>query len=364
MKIKCTKDTLLEATLKVMGAVGSSTISALEGILFSAASGYLTITGYNLEMGITTAVKAQVEQGGQVVLNAKYFSDIIKKAPADIIEIDIDEKLICTIKAGKSKFSIIGIAPEEYPELPAVADGKIVEIEGNILSSLIRKVRFAIAKNNEYPIYTGMLFEVEENQISAVALDGCKVAVSKDVIKNNENVKFVIPEKSVNEISKLAEGVEEKIRISVGDRHVIFEIGHYLFITRLISGEFMNYKDVMKRVNTTFAKVSVNDFYAMADRVALLINDRAKTYVKCIFEDNSVRLSCNSAIGSADDNIEAEIQGERVEIGFNAQFLIDAFRSVPTDEVIIELKDQNSPIKIRPLEGDEFSYLILPTRLI
>ena len=102
----------------------------------------------------------------------------------------------------------------------------------------------------------------------------------------------------------------------------------------------------------------------MADRVALLINDRAKTYVKCIFDDNSVRLSCNSAIGSADDNIGAEIQGDRVEIGFNAQFLIDAFRSVPTDEVMIELKDQNSPIKIRPLEGDEFSYLILPTRLI
>lgn len=364
MKIKCTKETLLEATVKVMGAVGSSTISALEGILFSAASGYLTITGYNLEMGITTAVKAQIEQAGQVVLNAKYFCDIIKKAPADIIEIDVDEKLICTIKAGRSKFSIIGIEAVEYPELPAVADGKIIEIEGNILSSLIRKVRFAIAKSNEYPIYTGMLFEVDETGITAVALDGCKVAVSKEVIKNLESVKFVIPEKSINEILKLSEAEGEKIRISVGDRHVIFEIGHYLFISRLISGEFMNYKDVMKRVNTTFAKVSVNDFYAMADRVALLINDRAKTYVKCIFDENTVRLSCNSAIGSADDIIEAQIEGERVEIGFNAQFLIDAFRSVSTDEVMIELKDQNSPIKIRPLQGDEFSYLILPTRLI
>ena len=364
MKLVCEKTALIDAVVKVMGAVGGSNLSALEGILFSASSGYLTITGYNLEMGITTAIKANIEQGGEVVLNARYFSDIIKKSPADTVEIDIDEKLVCTIKSGKTKFSIIGIPAEEFPELPAVADGTVIEVPGDLLGQMIRKTKFAIAKSNEYPIYTGMLFEFEEGKINTVALDGCKVALATENISCTETVKFVIPDKSINEIMKLADSVEENIRISVGDRHVIFEIGHFLFISRLISGDFMNYRDVMKRVNTTFAEISVNEFYSMVDRVSLLINDRAKTYIKCIFADNTVRLSCNSAIGSADDSIEAKIDGERVEIGFNSQFLIDAFRSINCDRVVVELKDQNSPIKIRPIEGDDFSYLILPTRLI
>lgn len=364
MKIKCNKQLLMEGISKVQGAVGSnSTIPALEGILFSAGNGYLTLTGYNMEMGITTAIEANIEQPGEVILSARYFSEIVKKMPSDEITVSVDENLMCTVKSGNSKFAIVGMNSNEFPELPALSDGISFSFHSELLENMIRMTRFAVAKTDEKPMYTGILCQLEQGKITMVAVDGYRLAIRKENITNELELKFIVPEKTLSEILKLLPEKDSLIQISVGKRHIIFEIGHILVVSRLLEGEFIDYKTAVPPNHTTSVLVDTRTLLESIDRVALLINDRAKVFIKCIFDENQIKASCESAIGNADDRIEAEIDGDRIEIGFNSRYLLDALRAVETDKVLLEMSGPLSPIKILPPEGNDFLFLVLPVRI-
>ena len=354
----------MEGISKVQGAVGSnSTIPALEGILFSAGNGYLTLTGYNMEMGITTAIEADIEQPGEVILSARYFSEIVKKMPSDEILVSVDENLMCTVKSGFSKFSIVGMSSNEYPELPALSDGISFSFHSELLENMIRMTRFAVAKTDEKPMYTGILCQLEQGKITMVAVDGYRLAIRKENITNDLELKFIVPEKTLSEILKLLPENDSLIQISVGKRHIIFEIGHILVVSRLLEGEFIDYKTAVPPNHTTAVLVDTRTLLDSIDRVALLINDRAKVFIKCIFDENQIKASCESAIGNADDRIDAEIEGDRIEIGFNSRYLLDALRAVETDKVLLEMSGPLSPIKILPPEGNDFLFLVLPVRI-
>lgn len=364
MKIKCDRRKLIEGISKVQGAVGTnSTLPALEGILFSAGNGYLTLTGYNMEMGITTAIEATVEKPGEIILSARYFSEIVKKMPEEDISIQVDDNLMCTVKSGYSKFSIVGMAANEFPELPALSDGISFSFNSELLENMIRMTRFAVAKTDDKPMYTGILFQLEQGKITMVAVDGYRLAIRKEAITNELELKFIVPEKTLSEILKLLPEQDEKIQISVGKRHIIFEIGHILVVSRLLEGEFIDYKTAVPPNHTTCVFVETKTLLESIDRVALLINDRAKVFIKCIFDENQIKASCESAIGNADDRIDAEIEGDRIEIGFNSRYLLDALRAVETDRVRIEMSGPLSPIKILPPEGNDFLFLVLPVRI-
>lgn len=363
MKLTCEKNKLTEAVSKVQIATVSCSLPALEGIFFDCKDGYLTLTGYNLEMGITTAVEARAEQDGQVIMSARYFSEIVRKIPGDTVSIETDEKHICTIKSGETKFSIIGMPPEEYPDVPSVTGGEGFEIPGNLLAGMIRQTRFAVAKKEDKPIYNGICFSLKDGEITLAALDGYRLAIRKEKIAFSGELKFVVPEKTLSEIMKLIGDSDDFVKVSLEKRHIIFEIGGCIVISRLLEGEFMDWNSAVPEKISSVAEVSTQDIRGCIDRVSLVVNDRDRVFVRCFFEQNEFKAMCESTVGNAVDKVEINLEGDRLEIGFNSRYLIDALRAVEDDRIKIELNGPFSPIKIVPQEGDNFLFIVLPVRI-
>ena len=363
MKLICEKNKLTEAVSKVQIATVSSSLPALEGIFFDCKDGYLTLTGYNLEMGVTAAVEAKAEQDGQIIMSAKYFSEIVRKIPGNTVSIETDDKYICTIKSGETKFSIIGMPPEEYPDVPTVTGGDGFEIEGNLLAGMIRQTRFAVAKKEDKPIYNGICFSIGGGEITLVALDGYRLAIRKEKIDFDGSLKFVVPEKTLSEISKLIGDGEEKVKISVEKRHIIFEIGGCIVISRLLEGEFMDWESAVPKACTSTVLADTHELRSCIDRVSLVVNDRDRVFVRCFFEEKEFKAMCESTVGNAVDKVGISLEGDRVEIGFNSRYLIDALRAVEDDRIKIELNGAFLPIKIMPTEGDNFLFIVLPVRI-
>lgn len=363
MKLTCEKNKLTEAVSKVQIATSSSSLPALEGIFFECKDGYLTLTGYNLEMGITTAIDAKTEQNGLVIMSARYFSEIVRKIPGNIISIETDEKYICTIKSGETKFSIIGMPPEEYPDLPTVNAGEGFEIEGNLLCSMIRQTRVAVSKKEDKPIYNGICFYLKEGVITLAALDGYRLAIRKEKTDFEGQLKFVVPEKTLTEITKIIGEGEDKVKISVEKKHIIFEIGGVVVVSRLLEGEFMDWETAVPQKITSTVMADTHMLRSCIDRVSLVVNDRDRVFVRCFFEQSEFKAMCDSTVGNAVDKVPVNLEGDRVEIGFNSRYLIDALRAVEDDVIKIELNGPFSPIKIVPKEGDSFMFIVLPVRI-
>ncbi len=364
MKITCNRQELVNAVLNVQRATASkSTMPALEGILIEAKDDTLRLCGYNLELGITTHIKAQIEEEGKIVLNARLFSDIIRKLPEETIDINVDKKLIATIESGLSEFSINGISPLEYPELPQLTDTTNVQIPANVLKSMIKQTIFSIADNDAKPIHTGILFDIDEESIKLVAVDGYRLALRKESIKYTDKISFVIPGKTLQEIIKLLPDTENEAMLELSTRHIMLRIDDYLVTSRLLEGEFLDYNSAIPETHTTSAVANTEDFINSVERMSLLITDRLKSPLRCIFNEGEIKFSCTTPIGKANDEISAKIEGEPVEIGFNNKYLQDALKNTDSDEVKIELSGPLSPMKILPTQGDSFLFLVLPVRL-
>ncbi len=364
MNILCDKQTLIDAVSNVQRAVsGKSSLPALEGILLRAMGSSLFLAGYDLEMGITTTIEAQVREPGEIVLTAKLFSEIVRKLPGEDVEITVDEKFNVNIQSGMSDFHIIGISAVEYPELPTVDEGTGFTVPQNTLRSMIRQTIFAVAQSDARPVHKGILFEMEDNLLRMVAVDGSRLAMRNEVIKNKEEMRFVVPGKTLNEVMKLLGDEDTPVALAVGRRHVVMEINGYAVISRLLEGEFLSYQKAIPQQVTTTLKVRTRDLINAVERASLVINDFVKSPLICRFEENEVQVSCNTTMGSASDVIPATMNGTVEEMGFNSRFMLDALKNTETDEVRIEINGALSPLKVLPLEGDAFLFLVLPVRL-
>lgn len=364
MKITCSRQQLNEAVLNVQRAVSTkSSVPALEGILLRTQGEEMILCGYDLELGMTTRIEARVEEKGSIILGARLFGDIVRRLPADSVELSTDSKNITTIKSGPSEFSIVGIPAEEYPELPAISGETSIRIAHNVLKSMIRQTIFAVAESDAKPIHTGTLFELEENRIRLVSVDGYRLAIREEAAKCGEQTSFVVPGKTLGEVNKLLGDDETELEILIGRRHIQFQIGNYCVISRLLEGEFLDYRAAIPNGSTTEIVVSTRSMIGSVERVSLLITDRLKSPVRCVFEDNEIRISCSTAIGRANDQFPAQITGNPVEMGFNNRYLLDALRNSEGDEVRIQLSGPLSPMKILPREGESFLFLVLPVRL-
>lgn len=365
MKIVCSTETLSQACQNVQRAVSTKTsIPAIEGILLKAENGRLYLTGYDLEVGINTSIKAKVEQDGSIILNARYLCDIIRRLPDEEVEIEADARQLCYIRSGETNYSLNGISAEEYPELPSVTGGAPVIIDQGILKNMIRQTIFAVADNNSNVVYTGIKFEIEKNQIKLIAVDGVRLAIrTEEIDYDGEELSFIVPGKTLSEVMKLIDEEEADVSLGVGKRHIVFEVNGYSIVSRLLEGEFLDYKSAVPASFATTVRVSTKTLMSSIDRTSLLITDRLKSPVRCIFDDNTIKISSITSLGTANDKISAQIDGERIEIGFNNRFLIEALRVCDTDEVLIKLNSPVSPIIILPPEGESFLFLVLPVRL-
>ncbi len=364
MKFTAEKSDLNEAVSNIQRAVSSKTsIPALEGILISAQNDQLELCAYDLELGITTVIPAKVQEPGKSVLSAKIFSDIVRKTPDPKIAVTVDEKEMATIESGCSRFSIIGIPAGEFPELPKLTDSTQIKLAGSLLRSMIRQTVFAVAESDSKPIHQGSLFNIEEGKLDVVSVDGYRLAKRTEPIEFEESLSFVVPGKTLTEILKLLKDSEDPIEISAGQRHILFKIDNYTVISSLLEGEFLNYKATIPVSCKTNVVLRSREAIESVERVSLLITDRLKSPVRCIFSDNEVKLLCTTSMGRASDQLFVEMEGEEVEIGFNNRYLLDALRNTECDEIKVGLSGPLSPMTIQPKEGDSFLFLVLPVRL-
>ena len=364
MKIICDSAKLAKACMNVQRTVSNkSTIPAIEGILIKAVGESVNLTGYDLEVGTETYSPAEVEENGSVVLNAKHLCDILRLVPDDSVMIESDERSICKIKSGETEYSLIGISSEEYPDLPAVSSGFPIVINQALLKDMIKKTIFSVSTSERNPVHSGVKFEISEGKIVLVAVDGARLAVRRENIDySGEEVSFVVPAKTLGEVMKLGEDDESFYSISVGKRHICFEVGEYKIISRLLEGNFIDYKAAIPLTSSTVVSVASRKLIECIERTSLIITDRSSP-VRCTIENSVMKFSCVTTIGTANDKMAADIEGKDIEIGFNNKFVLDALKIGGSEEVKLEFNSSNQPIIIIPKEGDSFLYLILPVRI-
>ncbi len=364
MKFVCNRQKLNEAVGNVQRAVAAkSTIPALEGIFLKASDHQLTLCGYDLDIGITTAIPANITKEGAIVVTARLFVDIIKRLPEETISIETDDKQIIYIKSGNVDYKIIGISDKEYPELPAVTAADNILLDGDTLKSMIRQTMYAVSDKDENPTQKGSLFDIENKMLKVVSVDGYRLAVRTEPIAYDGSKRFIVPKKALQEITNLIADDTAMVSIKAGGRHLTLQIGDYTIITRLIEGEFMNYKSTIPSMHITEATVNTRKFTDTIERMSLLLTDRTKTPVKCCFENDTIRTSCNTSKGEAYDEFSATVEGEYVEIGFDNKYMLDALKFAETDEVKIRMNGALKPVVILPSEGASFVFLVMPVRL-
>ena len=362
MKFTVNKSDITEAVSNIQRAVSTKTsIPALEGILLSATETGLELCAYDLELGITTVIPAFVMEPGKAVLSAKLFSDIVRRTPAETVTVSVDEKNMATLESGYSRFSIIGIPAEEFPELPKLSDSTQISLPGALLKSMIRQTLFAIAESDAKPIHQGSLFSLENGILDVVSVDGYRLAVRREPVDFSEDLSFVVPGKTLSELLKLIKDSEEPVEISAGRRHILFKIDNYTVISSLLEGEFLNYKAAIPPESQTEVVLKTREAIDSVERVSLLITDRLKSPIRCLFDNNEVKLNCTTSMGRASDQLDVEMTGQSVEIGFNNRYLLEALRNTECDEVKVQLGGPLSPMKVVPKDGD--SFLVLPVRL-
>ena len=364
MKFSCNRQKLNDAVLNVQRVVSAkSSVPALEGILLTAKESCIKLCGFDLEIGMTTEIPAEVEETGNIVMGAKLFGDIVRRLPAERVSFSSDEKQVTEIESGEAKFSVAGIPAEEYPELPQINGETSIRLPASTLKGMIRQTLFAVAETDAKPVHTGTLFEISEGKIRLISVDGYRLAIREEPIESTEKNNFVVPGKTLGEVMKLLSDGDDEVELQIGMRHILFRIGNYTVISRLLEGEFLDWRASLPKESATEIRVSVSDLIASLDRVSLLITERLRSPVRCLFADGCIRLSCSTAIGRANDKLEAKITGDDVEMGFNSRYLLDALHNTECDEVRIRLNGPLSPLTMLPCEGESFLFLVLPVRL-
>ena len=368
MKFSCEK-ALLQSAVTTAGRVvaSKSSILALEGVLVEAEESGLRISGYNLETGIVTRVEATVAKTGAIVLSARLFGEIIRKLPDDMVSISVDGNSV-HIECGPTSFDIMGSSAEEFPELPVVEDGNgLVVTQGN-MHSMISRVIFAVSDNESRPIHTGALFEVSEDELTMVAVDGYRLALRREKILRKSGAagfSFVVPGAALSEVDKICSDSDEEVSITEGARHITFQIGSTLLVARRLEGEFLNYRQTIPQNNAISLEADTASLLISIDRASLIINEKLKSPLRCRFEDGQMSITSRTAIGSAFDICPIAGDGKGLEIGFNNRFLMEAVKAAPASRVRLELNTSTSPCLILPVEGEEsnFLYMVLPVRL-
>lgn len=366
MKFICNTKELSDACNNVVRAVSTkATIPAIEGILIKSQGEFLHLTGYDFECGITTIIPAQIQEKGSVIINAKMLCDIIKRLNEDNVEIEINERMMAIITSGEAQYQILGIEADEYPELPSVVGGFPILLNRDILFNMVSQTLFAVAEGeNAKPIHTGIRFEITKDQIRLIGVDGFRLAMRTEEINyQGDDIAFVVPKKTIREVVKLLGEKDEEISINVGKRHIVFEIGNYSIISRLLDGEFLNYNDVIPKIVDTTVLINVRSAIKCVEKTIPVIDNNYKNPIRCIFDQDMFRVSAVTTLGKVVDTCHANVSGKRIEIGFNSKYLLDALNTCEDDEVMVELVNPTSPVKIVPLQGNKFLFLVLPVML-
>mgnify|MGYP000021251030 FL=1 len=365
MQLSCNRAGLYEALINVSkAAADKSSIPALEGIKFSVSPGSLCLTGYDLEIGIKTTLDVTSTGSADLIVNSRLFSEIIRKMPTDEINVSVDENMVMTISGGNTEYSIPAISAEEYPSIPDFDGDRSFVISQPVLRDMINQTIFAVSQNDTKPILKGELFEVVSGNLTVVAIDGFRLAVREEPVKSDVDLKFVVPAKTLSEVSKLLGAEDDKTCVvTVSKKQVVFDFSGYTVFSRLLEGEFHNYRGSIPQSSAIDVVIDKRELINCLERASLLISEKVKSPVRCTFDSGCLKISCRTQIGKISDEIKADVTGPMIEIGFNCKFLLDPLKVIPDESVRLLMNGSNLPMKIVPLKGSEYTFLVLPVRL-
>lgn len=364
MWFTCEKEILQEAVNTVQRATSTrTTYPILEGILINIIDNKVQFTATDLDLGIETYIIADIKEKGSIVVNSKLFSELIRKLPNDTVTLKVENNNVY-INCQKSEFIIVGNSPEEFPKLPAINENSMYEISQDILRNMIRQTIFSIAQDETRPILTGVLFEVKDGVLSFVALDGFRLALKSYQIENSNNISAVIPGKTLNEISKILEPVDEAVKITFTPNHILFNLGNTRIISRLLDGEFINYRQIIPDEYRLRAKVKINDILDSIERASLLAREGKTNLVKFELSEDKMVITSNSQMGKVHEEINIELEGEGIKIAFNSKYFLDVLRIIDSEDIYLEFSSNVSPCLIKKVDAADYIYLVLPVRLV
>ena len=369
MKIVCYKDKIIKALNSVVKGVASkTTMPILEGILIQTNDNEIKLTTYDLEIGIEYIMECEIKEQGSTVVNAIMFSEIIRKLPDTEIYISLNDKNLLEIECEGSLYKLATMNPEEFPELPKIEIENSIEVDQNVLKNMIRKTIFAVSSEENRPIFTGCLFEIENNKLNLVAVDGFRLALRSIYLnKQTNNFSAVIPGKTLNEVNKIISDSFEPVKIGVSKNQALFERDNCKIVTRILDGEFLNYKNVIPSNWETRIRVNKNSIQNSFERISLIsasaIEKEKKYPVKVQVDIGKVIISCTNQTGDAKEELFVSTEGKNLEAGFNPKYFLDSLKAVEDEEVFIEFGTSISPCLIKSVENNDYTYMILPIRL-
>ena len=369
MKFICEKEKLLKAINSVVkGAASKTTMPILEGILIQTNDNEIKLTTYDLEIGIEYIIESSVEEQGSTVVNAIMFSEIIRKLPDTEISITLNEDNLLVIECEGSLYKLATMNPDEFPELPKINVENSVELEQKTLKNMIRKTIFAVSVEENRPIFTGCLFEIKENKLNVVAVDGFRLGWTSSYLeKNCKDFKAVIPGKTLNEVNKIISDSFDNITIGVSKNQALFKMENCKIVTRLLDGEFLNYKSVVPQNWDTRIRANRRDLQECFERISLISassTEKEKKYpVKVNIEVGKVTISCTNQTGDAKEEVLLETEGKDLEVGFNPKYFLDALKAIDDEEIFVNFGTSISPCVIKPIENEDYTYMILPIRM-
>ncbi|MCR5034449.1 MAG: DNA polymerase III subunit beta [Clostridia bacterium] len=368
MKFTCNQQTLAKALNTVSKAVSSrTTIPILKGIMIKATDdNHLILTASDLEISIKKEIEADVQEPGAFVVMAKLFSDIVRKLPNEEIMISEDESGTVIIKTSFSEFNVVSFPTDEFPEIGNKEEGsEIISLDSNIFKEMIRKTAFAASIDESKGVLTGILTEIEEDNIKMVSLDGFRLALVKEYMKSAAPNKFIIAAKVMNEISKIISEEEEEsdITIALGEKREVINIGNNEIVIRRMEGEFIKYYDILPADNTTHLIVNRDMLLESIERASLLSREGKNNLIKMIIKNDLMTITSRSEEGNVKEEIIVEKTGNDLEIGFNSKFVLDVMKVIDDEQISLHFKSGVSPCVVKPVEGDHYEYLILPVRI-
>lgn len=364
MKISCSKENLADGINIVQKAVSSKTpLPILEGILLEAGDTF-KMTGNDLEIGIECFVEADVIEKGSVVLNARILGDIVRKMPDSEVFIEVKENNMVIIDCENSHFEIKGLPATGFPALPSIKKENAFQVSEKIIKDMIKQTIFAISVDENRPILTGSLIECKNGTLTFVSIDGFRVALrNTNVNNNNSSISVVVPGKTLNEISKILQTPDNVMSIYSTNNQILFDMGNCKVVSRLLEGEYLNYKSAIPSDYETKIKVKTRELLSSIERASLIIPTEERRFpVTFILSNDELVINSNSDMGTVREELKVEMDGKDLDIGFNPRYFIDALRVIDEEEVEIFFTTSIGPCTIKPVKEDYFTYMVLPVR--
>ena len=367
MIFTCEKQEILEGISIVQKAItGKSTMPILEGIYIKTneMESSLTLIGSDMDVSIQTTVNANIIEQGSIVIDAKIFGEIIRKLPNSTIKIETIENQVIRITCEKSVFDVVYMNTNEFPELPEINEDLKISVNQNILKNMIKGTSFAIAQDETRPILQGILFEVKNKNLNLVALDGYRLAIRSEFLDSDIEIEVVIPGKTLNEVSKILEDVDDIVDITFTNNHILFNLEKTKIISRLLEGKFINYNSLLPQEHKLSLSVNRQELQNSIERASLMAKDGNTNLIKLDIQQDNLIISSNSQLGKVREEISMKLQGDEIQIAFNSRYLLDVLKNMEEDEVVMKMTSSISPCVIEEKNNENAKYLVLPVRLM